>query len=133
LSRESVRKTFPIDEQGIPKPSAAAAVAQSGSETNTSGPILLKRLQGMDNDWGTKLVAKARELGFKRNWGTNDEQAAAIIADTLNIPRGRTSIGAVRSAIKAIARAGVRAQGKTGAVARGYATQAFESAMRNSP
>lgn len=134
LARESVVKTFPTDpELDIPTPTAVSRVVKAGSLTEADAPIYLKRLRALDNAFGTKLANKVQELGFKMEWGPKDEQAANIIADTLNIPRGRTGVGNVRSGIRILARLAVRSQGMTGAAARGFASKAFEDAMRNSP
>lgn len=133
LARESVQKTFPTDALDIPTPSAASRVVQAGSDVGTSAPVLAERLKRMDEAFGTSTWAKVQELGFKLQWGPKDQQAANIIADTLNLPRGRTSPGYLKTFFRFLARQGVRAQGKTGAAMRGYAAQAFEQALRSSP
>lgn len=152
-SRKDVMDEFPLDEMGEPTPKGVANVAAAGSHTNLNAPVLLRKLERLD-DWNrpnrvtgqSTMKDRVVDLGFRREWqSSHDAEGARILAAAgIASPQRITSPGWIRDTIRAIARLLVKSQGKTGAALRAGAVgsinetvrerqqKAFEDAMRRS-
>jgi hypothetical protein len=136
-SREKIQKYFGTDQFGDPMLQTPGRIAAMGSPGNRSAPTLLKKLEEFDAVNGSHLKDEVIKLGQMREWGPAQQRTANIVSSALQLSRGEAT-GAIRNAIRGVARLAVSSQGMTGAAGRAgvstYLTQkSFEDAMKGTP